>query len=358
MLSDRFIRNAKPGMYADGGGLYLQVYATGKKAFLHRTQVGGRSTKRVIGHYPAMGLAAAREAVEQLASGFVSMTVRDAFEEYFKHAGPRHRKPELLRRTFEKDILPTIADVKLEDLTRADLTRVFKIPVARGAPTTGNAALMATKTFLNYCEAMGWMQRNPIEKTKKETIGGPAKAKDRTLSWAEISDFLHWLADDKRQIEWGTRVGLYLCLLTGQRAAEVLSFRMTGRPYMEGDAKRTRAGPVRYKVPLTPEIKAAVTKFTPRPARPGTLSQCMAREGFDFTPHDLRRTFASRLADLGVFPHVVEKLLNHKMVGVMATYNRSEYWPERVEAQRMWGRKLRELRKNPRPEPGITTTGE
>jgi len=46
---------------------------------------------------------------------------------------------------------------------------------------------------------------------------------------------------------------------------------------------------------------------------------------------------------------VIEKLLNHQMEGVMAVYNRGEYWPERVAAQVLWGRKLAELRKKPPP---------
>ena len=38
MLSDRFIRNAKPGKYADEEGLYLRVYDTGKRTFFLRAQ--------------------------------------------------------------------------------------------------------------------------------------------------------------------------------------------------------------------------------------------------------------------------------------------------------------------------------
>jgi hypothetical protein len=39
-------------------------------------------------------------------------------------------------------------------------------------------------------------------------------------------------------------------------------------------------------------------------------------------------------------------MLNHKMEGVMAVYNHAEYWPERVAAQRLWDRKLQELRRS------------
>ena len=91
-------------------------------------------------------------------------------------------------------------------------------------------------------------------------------------------------------------------------------------------------------------LKLATTP--PRDHR--VLSHALRRLEQQFTPHDLRRTFASRLSDLGVMPHVIEKMLNHKMEGVMAVYNRAEYWSERVEAQKVWDRKLRELRKKGR----------
>jgi hypothetical protein len=73
---------------------------------------------------------------------------------------------------------------------------------------------------------------------------------------------------------------------------------------------------------------------------------------FKFTPHDLRRTFSSRMADLGVAPHVVEKCLDHLMTGTMAVYNRASYFPERKAAMRLWGKKLQTLDPlSPRSEP-------
>jgi len=40
---------------------------------------------------------------------------------------------------------------------------------------------------------------------------------------------------------------------------------------------------------------------------------------------------------LGVAPHVVEKILNHTMPGVMAIYNRHDYADERKKALNSWG---------------------
>jgi integrase len=66
-----------------------------------------------------------------------------------------------------------------------------------------------------------------------------------------------------------------------------------------------------------------------------------------WTLHDLRRTFATGLAKLGVPPHVVERLLNHKLgsvtnqtnsivTAVAEIYNRHRYLPEMRDAMDKW----------------------
>jgi integrase len=53
-----------------------------------------------------------------------------------------------------------------------------------------------------------------------------------------------------------------------------------------------------------------------------------------WTPHDLRRTFASRCGDVGIAPHIIAKLLNHTIPGgdSLPTYLRSEWIEERRQA--------------------------
>jgi integrase len=65
-----------------------------------------------------------------------------------------------------------------------------------------------------------------------------------------------------------------------------------------------------------------------------------------FRMHDLRRSLASGLARLGVAPHVVEAVLNHKsgvIKGVAAVYNRYSYATEKRLALEAWARHLRAL---------------
>jgi integrase len=56
--------------------------------------------------------------------------------------------------------------------------------------------------------------------------------------------------------------------------------------------------------------------------------------------HDLRRTAATGMADLGVLPHVVEAILNHitgHKAGVAGVYNRASYMAEKRQALDLWG---------------------
>jgi integrase len=95
-------------------------------------------------------------------------------------------------------------------------------------------------------------------------------------------------------------------------------------------------------------------------ARPG---DCVR----EWTLHDLRRTAATRMADLGVPPHVIEEVLNHRSGhrgGVAGIYNRSRYEREVKSAVAMWDRHLtamiegREQRKWSRSGPPMVTIRE
>jgi integrase len=71
-------------------------------------------------------------------------------------------------------------------------------------------------------------------------------------------------------------------------------------------------------------------------------------EDLDWTLHDLRRTAATRMAELGVLPHVVERVLNHvsgTFGRVAGIYNRFQYVDEMREALTVWEAHLLELLK-------------
>jgi integrase len=60
----------------------------------------------------------------------------------------------------------------------------------------------------------------------------------------------------------------------------------------------------------------------------------------DWRPHDIRRTFRSRLSRLGVQPNIGEMLLGHL---VKKGYDQHDYWGEMQEAIEKWELHLRQI---------------
>jgi integrase len=59
-----------------------------------------------------------------------------------------------------------------------------------------------------------------------------------------------------------------------------------------------------------------------------------------FTPHDLRRTAATFMGQLGFMDEIIDAVLNHVKQGIIKTYNRHDYDKEKQEALITWKLKL------------------
>lgn len=352
MLNDKAIKAATGGTYRAGDNLYLRVTEAGSKTFYFRFLHKGKAIWRRLGAYPDLTLAMARaqaaDLIKTLSAGGaevqnVMRTVAGAFDAYYTHLETQYRRPEQTKRIFEKNILPCIGSTPLQRLTRAECTDMLQTILDRGSPVAANRTLEAMKRMLVFCEQRGWIRENPMDGVRRAAIGGKEKPRDVVLSFEEIRDFL-WKLRVSDRMEIGTKWGLYMILLTGLRSTEALNLAHDGTV----TTKLFRT----HHVPLTSHVKAMLrlrTKIQKIPKRHSVLCRALSKLDVRFTPHDLRRTFATRLSDLGVMPHVIEKMLDHKMEGVMAVYNRADYWPERVAAQQVWEQKIAELRrKNPR----------
>jgi integrase len=76
------------------------------------------------------------------------------------------------------------------------------------------------------------------------------------------------------------------------------------------------------------------------------LQAVLGKKVEPWTLHDLRRTCATGMAELGIAPHVLDRVLNHvsgTIKGVARIYNRSQYSIERKAALDAWGRHVEAL---------------
>ena len=70
--------------------------------------------------------------------------------------------------------------------------------------------------------------------------------------------------------------------------------------------------------------------------------------GGQWRPHDLRRTGASAMAELGALPDLIEKCLNHTEENKMKRiYQRATYEGPMRDAWRLWGERLDLLTNKP-----------
>jgi integrase len=80
------------------------------------------------------------------------------------------------------------------------------------------------------------------------------------------------------------------------------------------------------------------TTPTSIPTNPATGPDALS--GTDnWTLHDLRRTYATNLAKLGVPIHIIERLLNHvsgSFAGIVSVYQRHKYIDEMRAAIDVW----------------------
>jgi len=288
------------------------------------------------------------------------MTAGDLIESYIgKHVSTLKSAARTERR-LRVNVLQVIGDVKLAELHRRDINRAIDAIVARGAPRE------ARHTFDTVRGMVSWaVRRGDLDRDIMQGAGAPSKGapRERFLTDEEIAKL--WRA-------WGIMLKpqlatiLRLCLATGQRLGEVAGM---ARAEIDLDkrlwtlpASRTKNGHA-HQVPLSDLALELIGETISRPGKlfsdrifPGaraaqaTEALCKLRgklpvEGW--TSHDLRRTCATKMAELGVSPIVIGHCLNHRTstrAGMtLAVYVQHSYGAEKRAALDLWGDRLRAI---------------
>jgi integrase len=223
--------------------------------------------------------------------------------------------------------------------------------IANGTPFRANRALAAIKKLFAWSIDRGTIEINPIASLKPPTKERP---RDRVLTSEEL--IACWRAAEAENYPFGPCIKMLV--LTGQRRSEVSGMRWSEIDFDRAEwtlpAERTKNA-TKHVVPLVPfaiDIVRGVPRFlgsdlvfttTGRSSISG-FGRLKARlddeiGALDWRLHDIRRTVATQMAMLGVAPHIIEAVLNHKtgiVSGVSAVYNRHAYSDEKRDALQRW----------------------
>lgn len=334
----------------------VRVSAGGRKTFV--LTHGARRKRESIGRAGIISLQEARaEAKRRLAEYTLGRTRPDAvnwnvaMEEYLKEKSASLRPRTLVgyKRIFKRYF--RYGDTKLHELSARDFGQSLE-KLAR-LPGQHKAAFGVLRAFMRWAYRRRYIAENPI--ARLDTPKG-CEARERVLSEEELRRVWLQAGDDT----YGQIIKLLI--LTGQRRGEITALRtdMVRDDLIVFPASLTKNGR-EHRLPLGKTARQVLESTRPRdgyffPGRGSAgpfdgFSKCKAaldeRCGVrDWRLHDLRRTFASGMAPLGVSLPVVERLLNHisgSFGGIVGVYQRYDFMREMREAIEKWERQVTEI---------------
>ena len=361
-------------------GLVLRVSPTGVKAWtvVYSREADGEKRRVTLGKFPALSLEKARrkalDAVAAVSDGHdpagdkrarrEAMTVADLASLYVERYAKRNKKSWAEdERVLRVDVLPTISSMKAAAVKRRDVLDIIDAKAEAGKLTQSTHVLAVVRKMFGWAVDEDYLEVSPAVGIKPRAK--PVK-RDRVLSEDEVRKI--WSVLPGAALRAVTADAFRLLFLTGQRSGEVCGM-VRGEIDLDRatwtiPGERTKNG-LTHLVPLSAAVMAIVERRIER-AGEGRDAPLFSHVGKPiesnavahaarlklqicdeaWTPHDIRRTVATMMGDLGIMPHIVESVLNHISgfrAGVAGVYNRNQYEPEKRRALDMWAARLDEI---------------
>ena len=384
-LSAKRVENLKkPGLYADGGNLYLRIAPGGSKGWIFRFTLHGKTRDAGLGSFPTISLATARDQAEKLRKllidGIDPIEARKAeraavraeseqavtFEECARayisshEVGWRNEKHGAQwRSTLKTYVYPVIGQLPVKAV---DTTHVMQIlePIWRSKSETASRIRGRIEVILSWAKVRGYRDgENPAQWRGHLDHLLPAKGKVRrvihhpALPYPEIPAFMKLL----REQEGFAARALEFLILTASRTNETL--RATWDE-IDWDlalwtipAERMKGGRD-HRVPLTSRALQLVSEMSDiklnefvfpgmKPGRPlsdMSLLMLLRRIGYGHvTAHGFRSTFRDWTAECTSFSgDAAELALAHAVPNpVEAAYRRRDMLAKRQQLMSEWG---------------------
>ena len=392
MLTDVICRNATSNglevrKLADGGGLYLWVYADGRKYWRFRYWQAGKEKSLSLGVYPATNLKRARKkreaerqrldsnldpsAERQAEKLRTKIAVANSFEavarEWYakqaKHWVPGHAD-DVLRR-LEVNAFPKIGRRPISQIDAPELLAALRPMEERGAHDLAHRVLQVCGQVFRYGIATGRCSRN-LAADLRGALTPHKKKHQPAVRPEEFPTLLSAIAGYEKIGDKQTRLALELLLLTFTRTNELI-----GAMWNEFDidagiwvvpAERMKMK-TEHLVPLSPPAVAILAELKEigggsrfvfpgrnrnKPISNNTLLFALYRLGYKgkMTGHGFRAVASTMLNEMGKFrPDVIERQLAHSERNeVRGAYNRAEYLPERKKMMQAWAKHVETLR--------------
>jgi integrase len=382
-LSQTAINNARRGMHADGGGLYLHVNARGAKSWIFRYMRNGKAREMGLGSVHTIGLKAARERAadrrRELLDGIDPLQVRQAqqhqakfdaaksitFEECAKRYIEAHkagwRSPKSLAAwegTLEADVYPVFGRVAVPAIDTALVMKAVE-PIWSKKPETAGRVRGRIEAILDYAAVREWRQgenparwRGHLEKLLPKKTKVRAVAHHPALPFVELPGFMERL---RRESGMAARA-LEFAILTAGRTGEVIGARWSeidrdarlwtipGERMKGGREHRVSLGDAALAIlDALHQDRAGDFVFaggkTGRPLSNMAMLVLLRRmRRADLTVHGFRSTFRDWAAERTSFQNeVIEMALAHAVGSkVEAAYRRGDLFEKRKRLMEAW----------------------
>jgi integrase len=377
-FTDKFVASLRPTekeyWVREGHGFAIRVLPSGEKVwyYIYTFDHRKRYMRLFPGGYPGVALADARKAFDaakvKVQNGLDPLEedrtareerrkaplVGDLVQEYIeKHAKRFKRSWAKDQAILNRDVIPAWGDRKAVDIVKRDVILLLEQIIERGAPGMANNCFQIVRKMFNFAVERDILPFSPCTGAK---LPAPKKSRDRVLSEEEIRNL--WGNLDQAGIADATKRGIKLTLVTAQRPGEVIGMHrgeIDGR-WWTIPAERAKNGKA-HRVYLSDlalyligETKGYIFPCPhhakEQPIGGNAMVVALKRNrkmlGIEehFTPHDLRRTAATNMAESGAMDEVIDAILNHAKQGVIRVYNQYRYDKEKQLTLESWARKL------------------
>lgn len=375
-----------PGYYADGGGLYLQISASGSRSWIYRFSLMGRAREMGLGPLSTVSLAAARkeaaecrslvkQRIDPIAARDRHMTEHTAEVVTFRDAAQsfitarestwnnkKHAKQ--WTSTMTTYAYPVIGDVAVGDITTGMIVQIIQ-PIWTKKGETARRVRGRIKAILDAETVLGHRSgENPARYSDHLDRVLP-KVKKRqqikhhpALPWEDMPALIKELAGRPKR----AARALHLLILTATRTneiqfAKVGEFDLTAKVWTI-PAERMKMK-VEHRVPLSEEavriVQDAMTRAKDgwlfpgyKPGKPlsnmAMLLLLRRMDRADITVHGFRSTFRDWVADCTDYPNeLAEKALAHTVKSeTERAYRRRDMLERRRQMMEDWARYCQE----------------